>query len=505
MSTTQNKPRARCTGCAFSYTLGRGSGEYKGLEVIRKHNSRVGPGLCEGAGKPPATEIGEATGDEQAFAERTDVVGAETVEGAPEEHADVTRLVLGLELTARYEHSQWVIRLSPEHTWVGPSVDEVFERIESGLTEDPERYGVKAPVAVPAPEFASPAPVPEMTPVSGQPEPKRDRYSRYLLPGSDGRDTPHTRATTFAKLGSSTFALSEWGERMLIKGMTLRPDLLAMAHGLDVKADRARLNQIADDAQAAGGNKVAANIGTALHGFSENLDAGLMKLEEIPEQWRGRMGQYLERMREFGLTTRREWIERTTAVDAADVSAPLPVAGTLDRILETPSGELVIGDLKSGSDLSYGFAEIAVQLWLYAHGANTHGLFDWNTGTWQKLDRPVSETYAVVMHLPADGDGCTLYRVDLTKGREYAQVSGRVQSRQKDKQVASPLNAVDLAPVAPPRRTDMDVARELLRDAPTVQRLNEVYAYAVASGKFLVSDLAELKRLAAARWTELNG
>jgi len=539
MSTTQDKPRGGCTGCAFTYQLSTArSGEYKGLEVIRKHNSRTGPGLCEGAQKPPRLELGEATGDQQAFAdpapvtetdETTDLVGAETVvnpdPGFPAnlrvDHTPVPNRPgfftaghsLGSSCGHRIVHDE-VIRedgngrflcaeCSKESTVPVTVVEDLPRR--SGL-----RYTRPEPVAtiktssVVVPEFASPAPVPEMTPVSGQPEPKRDRYKRYLLPGPDGRETAHTRATTFAKLGSSTYALSEWGERMLIKGLTQRPDLLAMAHGLDVKRDRARLNQIADEAQAAGGNKVAANIGTALHGFSENLDAGLMTLDDVPEQWRGRMAQYRSAMAGAGLATRREWIERTTAVPASEVSAPLPVAGTLDRVLETAHGELVIGDLKSGSDLSYGTLEIEVQLWLYARGCNLNGLFDWNTGRWERLDRPVSEDHAVVMHLPADGTGCTLLRADLQRGRRNAQVSGLVQARQKDKSVMPVLSKLDLRPPEPPQRTDMDVARELLGAAPDQDRLTQVYRYAETSGKFSPADLAELKRMAGARWNELN-
>jgi len=528
MSTTQDKPRGGCTGCAFTYTLSKArSGEYKGLEVIRKHNSRTGPGLCEGAGKPPRLELGEATGDQQAFAdpapvtetdETTDLVGAETVvnpdPGFPAnlrvDHTPVPDRPgfftaghsLGSSCGHRIVHGE-VIREDGNGSFLCAECSK-----EPVMTTE---FASPAPVAtiktssVVTPEFASPAPVPEMTPVSGQPGPKRDRYKRYLLPGPDGRETAHTRATTFAKFGSSTYALSEWGERMLIKGLTMRPDLLAMAHGLDVKRDRSRLNQLADEAQAAGGNKVAANIGTALHGFSENLDAGLMTLDDVPEQWRGRMSEYRSAMAGAGLATRREWIERTTAVPASEVSAPLPVAGTLDRVLETAYGELIIGDLKSGSDLSYGTLEIEVQLWLYARGCNLNGLFDWNTGRWERLDRPVSEDHAVVMHLPADGTGCTLLRADLRRGRRNAQVSGLVQARQKDKSVMPVLSKLDLRPPEPPQRTDMGVARELIGAAPDHRRLTDIHRYAVVSGKFSDPDLAELKRLARVRWDELNG
>lgn len=354
-------------------------------------------------------------------------------------------------------------------------------------------------------DFADPATPPAVQePVSGQPEPDRDRYGRYMLFG-----VPHTRATTFAKLGSSTYALGEWNERMLLKGLTQRPDLLAMAHGLDVKRDRTRMNGLVDDAQAHAGNKVAANIGTAYHGFTEQLDAGLIILADVPEQWRGRCKEYTDKLAEYGLTTRREWIERTTAVRADQVSAPLPVAGTLDRIFRLPSGELVIGDLKTSSNIEYGFVEIAVQLALYAHGANTHGLFDWNTKRWQALDRPVRTDYAIVMHLPADGTGCHLYRVDLVKGWEYAQVSGLVQSRQKDKSVAAPLTTLDVAAVPMGQHEAVQVlahvlkANELVATATGGQELSQIYEYAQASGLFSETELKSLKSLCAQRYAGL--
>ena len=371
-------------------------------------------------------------------------------------------------------------------------------------------------------QFADPVQTPaELPAVSGQPEPDRDQWGRYKILGSS-----YTRATTFAKLGSSTYALGEWNERMLIAGLAKRPDLLAMAHGLDVKRDKGTLNKIADDAQEFAGNKVAANIGTAYHSFTEQLDAGLITLDQVPEQWRGRCRQYLDALAAHRLTTRREWIERTTAVRADQVSAPIGVAGTLDRIFEMPDGSLVIGDLKTSSNIEYSWSEIAVQLALYAHGVNTHGLFDWNTKTWENRissDQPtgvlrVRTDFAIVMHLPADGDGCVLYRVDLVKGWEFAQVSGMVQARQKAKDVAGvmvpPPAPVVLpqtvpAPVlaaaeGPAPREDFVRALELVRGTSDPARLMPLHQYAVDSGLFTGPELEEIKAACAARWAELN-
>lgn len=367
--------------------------------------------------------------------------------------------------------------------------------------------------------FTDPAPAPADLPsVSGQPEPDRDQWGRYKILGAG-----YTRATTFAKLGSSTYSLGEWNERMLIKGLVLRPDLLAMAHSLDVKRDKNTLNKIADDAQEYAGNKVAANIGTAYHSFTERLDAGLCTLDDVPAQWRTRCRQYVDALALHGLTTRPEWMERTTAVRADQVSAPVGVAGTLDRIFQEPDGTLVIGDLKTSSNIEYSWSEISVQLALYAHGVNTHGLFDWNTKSWQNTPHAnplrVRTDYAIVMHLPADGDGCTLYKVDLIKGWEFAQVSGLVQARQKAKNVAvemvppprpAPLPQTVPTPVLAaaegpaPVRPELGQALILVGSQTNQADVMGLYQYAVDSGMFSWPELVQINDACARRWEELN-
>jgi hypothetical protein len=370
----------------------------------------------------------------------------------------------------------------------------------------------KQPEPQPEPEpdpFTTPGPrsdVPESTTtVSGQPEPDRDRWRRYLIGGQ-----PHTRATTFAKLGSNTKAIEQWGHRNVVVGLTRRPDLLALADGMQVKRDREQLNSIVEQAKDAAGQKVSANIGTAYHAFTERLDAGLLAESDIPEAYRARVMQYADAVKAAGLTTRPEWIERTTAVRADMVSAPLPVAGTFDRIFELPSGELVIGDLKTGSDLSYGMAEIEVQLALYANGANTFGLFDWNTKTWDVLDRRVRTDFAIVIHLPADGVGCTLLRVDIERGWRAARLRGLLQADQKDKRNIQTLSKADLLCPGSPTPADpwapehMAFARPHFLSADSKARLAELYQFALDSGKYTQDELSLLVSVGTKRLRELG-
>lgn len=508
------KPRGKCTGCAFEYQLGTArTGDHKGKPVIRKHNSRTGPGLCSGASAPPYDEQDCACG------------GAGADDGCPNcstrEHCVPGRCEGCCGCSSMCTTDPCGQPGAHPDAYPQPVAGDVVGVAPGGTPI------VAAPTdlvgAITTDPWSAPAPaslIPESTTtVSGQPEPDRDSYGRYKIHGQ-----AHTRATTFAKLGANTKAIEAWNERNVVRGLTLRPDLLMLANGLEVKKDRQSLNSIAAQAKDAAGSKVAANIGTAYHAFSERVDAGLITPDQVPNQYGRRVRQYVKAVAEAGLTTRPEWIERTTAVRADQVGAPLPVAGTLDRIFQLPDGSLVIGDLKTGSDLSYGEMEIEVQLALYAHGVNTHGLFDWNTKTWQRYAGvssalgadflEVRTDIAIVVHLPADGDGCTLYVADIERGWRDAQRLGPLQSSLKEKSRFRTLTAADLAPRATHQlsspeylatRTEQmapadaahandqwEHAKHLFSTAGSQAQIAQLYQYAMDSGLFHTDQLAVL-------------
>lgn len=576
--------RFPCPGCKFSYVLVKADRKDAEPTVIRNHNSRTGPGRCTGSGRAPglAPFVGDAadpsvpletgtlnisqhgedltaayspqeSADEPAVVTREETMAAlEYVFTAPAPVVDTVPVVADGEADGRGDlvPDTALPVLGADGSQCSPGACTGYCGCPSG--ECPSALAPVVPdTALPVPVvdvFTAPAPMPaELPAVHGQPEPDRDRWGRYMIMGA-----PHTRVTTFVKSASSTFSLNQWQQRMVIAGLVQRRDLLALAHGLDVKRDRNTLNSIADQAKEAAGQKVAANLGTAYHAFSERLDAGLIGLQDIPPEYRGRMEQYSNTVQRSGLVTRPEWIERTTAVRADQVSGQMPVAGTLDRIFQLPNGELVIGDLKTGADLSYGWGEIAAQLAIYAHGVNTHGLFDWNTKTWDNHDssyRPairelsVRTDFAIVIHLPAGGEGCTLYRVDIQKGWERAQVCGQVMTMQKSKDsLAHPVTVLEVnpsgvpsppvklqrpqglnsvlsggavdqlraLPAAPKQAAFVDtgdpyaLALHLISQAPTRERIAELYQFAADSGKFTGHGLADLVTAGMARVAELG-
>lgn len=341
---------------------------------------------------------------------------------------------------------------------LAPTVDSMDD-----TSQQSEEFDVAGPVAQDDFDVAAPVKPEQKTNVSGQPEPARDQWGRYLLPnpatGLYSDDKPAatrrngwTRATTFAKSAADTYALTRYDERLTLVGATLRPDIVARAHGKDVRENKAELNNLVTQVKDAAGAKVAANIGTAVHGFTELVDAGLCDPEAVPTDYVPHVASYLEELEKNGLEPVPGLIERTTFVNEWG-----GIAGTFDRVLyHRPTNTYVIGDLKTGRDLSYGRMEIAVQLALYAHGINAHGVFDWLTGEWEPVT-PVRTDYGVVMHLPIQGDNagkCTLKRVNLAAGWDAARVCGDVMSSRKRKDYMDDSFELPQAPYVPELPTE---------------------------------------------------
>lgn len=156
---------------------------------------------------------------------------------------------------------------------------------------------------------------------------KRDRYGRYLLPhptDEDGNEISWTRATTFASTLSDTYSLNKWSERMLTKGLTLRPDLYAQAASVPLD-DRDQLNKIAEQAKEAAGSKTAATMGTAIHSFTEQVD-GPGEDPVVPHPWDRDIAAYKELVTSAGFEFPSWGIERIVVIPEYQV------AGTFDRI-----------------------------------------------------------------------------------------------------------------------------------------------------------------------------
>lgn len=343
----------------------------------------------------------------------------------------------------------------------------------------------------------------------GEKETKRDRFGRYLIPHPDtGKETAWTRSTTFAKSISDTYALSQWGLRMALLGATVRPDIVKRAHGKHVKADKALLDELTADLKNAAGDKVAANLGTAMHSFTEMADRAWHSpdgprsiLDQVPEDCREMVETYIRLLEETGLEPVPHLIEFTTVVkqygvagtsdNCYKVTKPLTLKIGRGEVQLSP-GEYVIGDKKTGKDLDYGWQEIAIQLATYAQGLNTAGVWDrqdevWHPDPLSRFDKPGTKVRldaGIVIHLPVDREAekqPAVYGVDLESGWNAAVLCERVRAWRKVRKLASPVMVSEAETFAPARPEPTVTTRTNVRPPSLMDKARAVTSRGEAS------------------------
>lgn len=264
-------------------------------------------------------------------------------------------------------------------------------------------------------------------------EVKRDRYGRYLLPDPEtGRERSYTRTTTAAKCLSDTTALTKWKLRMALKGAAANRALVDVAASTD---ERAELDALAEAALEAAGAGNAAQAGTDLHAITEEIDLGRLWLKDVPEDALADVKAYVNTLHAAGVEIIPEYIERLVVNPAVDV------AGTLDRIVRLPDGRLVIADLKTGQDLSYGWGDIAIQLAIYSHA---EWMWDFGAERYVPLPAELDLTRGLVIHLPLGKADCSLYELDLTAGWAAAQLTTLVRRWRSKRDLVTPLDPARL-------------------------------------------------------------
>ena len=236
----------------------------------------------------------------------------------------------------------------------------------------------------------------------------RDRYGRPLIvPSRGGKPIAYTRATTIANSLDDASALVAWKMRMAAIGLTTRPDILLSISA--AQEDRLAVNSLIEDAmQVAGANK-AANIGTALHSFAEQLDLG-HELGVVAADWLADIKAYEETTKVLN----KKFIEQFSVLDK------YKIAGTPDRLVEY-KGELFIADIKTGRIDHPN--NIAIQLAIYANGL-PYDAATATRGTWGE----VNKDKAIIIHLPAGTGTCKLMWIDIKEGWKGLQLA--IKARQ---------------------------------------------------------------------------
>lgn len=271
-------------------------------------------------------------------------------------------------------------------------------------------------------------------------EPTRDRWGRPLIvPPDGGTARAYLRASSMGKMLSDSHALERWKLRQVARGLALADEDLMLQVAAALDDDRA-LDRVCEDAMRRAGSGDRAAVGSALHRLTELADRG-EALEFVPRS-------FLADVAAWRAVSQR-W--RVLAAELFVVCDALEIAGSTDRVVEVdPAGALAAGlsatgwpgdgrtrfilDLKTGGKpgpVKYGADEWATQLAVYSRGT----VYDVPTRTrGASLDElGVSQTHALVVHLPAGSGEATLYWIDIASGWSAAQGARWVHSWRKRK------------------------------------------------------------------------
>lgn len=343
-----------------------------------------------------------------------------------------------------------------------------------------------------------------------QTELPRDRWGRPLITPPEGGDpVAYTRCTTFVGVLEDTYHLSLWSQRMVARGMAIRPDLVLAASAItDPKEQYSKrsLNDIAKQARDAAGAGAAAITGTALHTMSEKIDRG-EPMDAIPEAFRSDLEAY--RAVTKGL--------ETVAIEGFCVRDDLQVGGSYDRITrftdeflgayeertgdrlrypgredsegkgcpgdEVQPGDAVIGDLKTGN-VDFGIGKIAMQLGVYANSVD----YDHSTGARSALAATPSKEWGVIIHLPAGTGNARLLWVDVRAGFETAYTLAKdVQTWRKRKDLSSEFASTYVAPQRPASLVEQITA------AKSYEELKSIYAMNISRWTPGLTELAKTR------------
>jgi hypothetical protein len=250
----------------------------------------------------------------------------------------------------------------------------------------------------------------------------RDRYGRYKLkhPTKGRIGVVKARASKLPKIMDDTYNLSVWQQGNVALGLARRPDLLAIA--ASCKPGDQRLKALVKTAAEAGGGSEKANLGTAIHGFTEMVDHG-EPLSSVPEQHRDDVAAYIDARIGARLTVVPMAIERIVMTSRWG-----GVAGMFDRIYRTHDGTFVVGDLKTGK-IGYDDKTMAAQAAVYAEGANEVGVYDVAAKRWDPLPFTVRTDIGLIVHLLADSGECVIKVADLSVGRAHMDVCAMVREQ----------------------------------------------------------------------------
>lgn len=271
--------------------------------------------------------------------------------------------------------------------------------------------------------------------------------SRYMAPHPTGADTKNarTRVTTFCEALDDGQGLVRWRHRILVRGLFAGNVALPALNGEII--DDAAVDRAIGKALHDGGEKLKADIGTALHLACEHHVAGTGIRPPAP--WGADVDAFAAM-----LATHRLDVKLSEAILWVPVGDGL--CGTADLLVAGPWGDdLRIVDIKTGSSTD----RIGYACQLAVYSRSTHR---WTEAGWEPMPA-IDQSTGYIAHLPAGSSTCSLVAVEL----DHSLVDLAVILRRRRRQAAVsamfttvdvPASLFDAAPaeVDDPQSTSAD-------------------------------------------------
>lgn len=179
---------------------------------------------------------------------------------------------------------------------------------------------------------------------------RRDRFGRrfYPVPHPETHEIHDLPSWTRLKSILHAGGLETWKLKSVAVQIARRADLQMLA------ADPA--NTYSAVKQSLDASQTEANVGTAVHKFTEYVDADALDPETVPPAIQPWLDNYIEAKERWG------WTMVSTEASVYNLTAGY--AGTADRFAYIPGIGVVAFDLKTGENV---YAETALQLGAYSH------------------------------------------------------------------------------------------------------------------------------------------
>lgn len=203
-------------------------------------------------------------------------------------------------------------------------------------------------------------------------------------------------------------ALTNWAKYTVLVGAAMKPELLIQVAAAG--DDKKKLLKLAEDAIEAAGGTAKRDYGTAAHEITEHVDAGDVFMQ-TPE----------------AVKLSKKWLALLDAndlevvlIEGVVVHPELRIAGRFDRIVRHKiTGQLYILDIKTGDSANRYLHSHCVQLWLYASApllaVGPKGDVDFEVTEFEPMPK-VSQTVALVAHLPNDESDGEIIPIDIAAG-----------------------------------------------------------------------------------------